>query len=135
MKAIRIHANGGPELMRWEEVELPPPGAGQVRIRHTAIAVNFSDVNVRRGGFYMAQPLRFPVILGNEAAGVVASVGADVRGVAPGDRVAYVGTGGPFYEATGAYAEERNVPASCLVALPDAISEIQAAALLLKGLT
>ena len=68
-KAIRIHANGGPDVMRWEEFELPPPGAGEVRIRHTAIAVNFSDVNVRRGGFYLAQPLRFPVVLGNEAAG------------------------------------------------------------------
>jgi NADPH2:quinone reductase len=135
INAIRIHANGGPEMMRWEAFDLAPPGAGEARIRHTAIAVNFSDVNVRRGGFYMAPPLRFPVILGNEAAGVVAAVGAGVGVVKPGDRVAYVGTGGPFYEATGAYAEERNVPAACLIKLPDAISEPQAAALLLKGLT
>lgn len=134
-KAIRIHANGGPEVLRWEEIELPPPAAGEVRIRHTAIALNFSDVNVRRGGFYIAKPLQFPVILGNEAAGVVASVGAEIRGVQPGDRVAYVGTGGPFYESTGSYAEERNVPASCLIKLPAAISEPQAAALMLKGLT
>ncbi|HXQ50498.1 MAG TPA: quinone oxidoreductase [Stellaceae bacterium] len=135
MKAIRIHANGGPEVMRWEDVELPLSGAGQVRIRHTAIAVNFSDVNVRRGGFYMAQPQRFPVIIGNEAVGVVASLGAGVTGVAPGERVAYVGSGGPFYENTGAYAEERNILASCLVKLSDSISDIQAAASLLKGLT
>lgn len=134
-KAIRIHANGGPEVMRWETFELPPPGAGEVRIRHTAIAVNFSDINVRRGGFYIAEPTRFPVILGNEAAGVVVAVGEGVGAVKLGDRVAYVGTGGPFYEATGAYAEERNVPAACLIALPDGISERQAAALLLKGLT
>ena len=125
-RAIRIHENGGPEVMRWEEIELPPPAAGQVRLRHTAIAVNFSDVNVRRGGFYLASPQRFPLVLGNEAAGVVAATGT---------RVAYVGTGGPFYEDTGAYAEERNVPADCLVRLPDAISDEGAAALLLKGLT
>lgn len=135
MKAVRIHANGGPEILRWEDVELPPPGDGEVRLRHTAIALNFSDVNVRRGGFYIAEPLRFPVILGNEAAGIVTQLGPGVEGVRPGERVAYVGTGGPFYEATGAYAEERNVPASCLIKLPDAISERQAAALMLKGLT
>jgi NADPH:quinone reductase len=135
IKAIRIHANGGPELIRWEEIALPPPGPGEVRIRHTAIALNFSDVNVRRGGFYPGPPPQFPVILGNEAAGLVAAIGRDVAGVRPGDRVAYVGTGGPFYEATGAYAEERNVPASCLIKLPEGISDRQAAALLLKGLT
>jgi NADPH:quinone reductase len=134
-KAIRIHANGGPEVMRWEDFELPPPGAGEVRIRHTAIALNFSDVNVRRGGFYIAQPLRFPVILGNEAAGIVAQVGAGVAKVRPGDRVAYVGSGGPFYEATGSYAEERNIPAHCLLTLPKEVPETLAAALLLKGLT
>jgi NADPH:quinone reductase len=134
-KAIRIHANGGPEVMRWEDFELPPPGAGEVRIRHTAIALNFSDVNVRRGGFYIAQPLKFPVILGNEAAGIVTQLGAGVTNVRPGDRVAYVGSGGPFYEATGSYAEERNIPAPCLLALPKEVPETLAAALLLKGLT
>ena len=135
MKAIRIHSNGEPDVMRWEDCELPPPGSGEVRIRHTAIALNFSDVNVRRGGFYIAQPLKFPVILGNEAAGVVSKIGPDVTTVREGDRVAYVGSGGPFYEATGSYAEERNLPASCLIKLPDDISEQQAAALMLKGLT
>lgn len=132
---MRIHANGGPEELRWEDIELPPPGALEVRIRHSAIALNFSDVNVRRGGFYIAEPMKFPVILGNEGAGVVVSVGADVGNVRPGDRVAYVGSGGPFYENTGAYAEERNLPASCLIPLPDDITEACAAALLLKGLT
>jgi NADPH2:quinone reductase len=135
MRAIRIHANGGPEVMRWEDADLPAPAAGEVRIRHTAIAFNFSDINVRRGGFYIAKPASFPLILGNEAAGLVADVGPGVTGVRPGDRVAYVGTGGPFYEATGSYAEERNVPASCLIKLPEGISEPQAAAVLLKGLT
>ena len=134
-RAIRIHENGGPEVMRWEEIELPAPGAGEVRVRHTAIAVNFSDVNVRRGGFYIGRAQRFPLILGNEAAGVVAALGPGVTTVSEGERVAYVGTGGPFYEATGAYAEERNVPADCLVRLPEDISEQTAAAFLLKGLT
>jgi NADPH2:quinone reductase len=135
MKAIRIHQNGGPEVLRWEDHELPPPGPGEARIRHTAIAVNFSDVNVRRGGFYIAKPLQFPVVLGNEAAGVVESVGAGVTQVRPGDRVAYVGSGGPFYEATGSYAEQRNLPESCLIKLPDGVSDRQAAAMMLKGLT
>ncbi|MDP6175288.1 MAG: hypothetical protein QGF09_14075 [Rhodospirillales bacterium] len=69
IKAIQIHANGGPEVLRFEDVELPPPGAGEVCVRHTAISLNFSDINVRRGGFYIAEPLKFPVILGNEGAG------------------------------------------------------------------
>jgi NADPH2:quinone reductase len=134
-KAICIYENGGPEVMRWEEIELPPPGVGEVRLRHTAIAMNFSDVNVRRGGFYIAEPLKFPVILGNEGAGIVAQIGAGVGNVKVGDRVAYVGSGGPFYERTGSYAEERNLPASCLIKLPDDVSDRQAAALMLKGLT
>lgn len=121
--------------MRWEDVELAPPGPGEARVRHTAIALNFSDVNVRRGGFYLTKATQFPLILGNEAAGVVEAVGPEVRDLRPGERVAYVGVGGPFYENTGAYAEERNVPAARLVRLPEDISEKQAAALLLKGLT
>jgi NADPH2:quinone reductase len=134
-KAIRMHRNGGPEVLVWEDHTLPPPAAGEVRVRHTAIAVNFSDVNVRRGGFYMADALAFPVVLGNEAAGVVEAIGAGVSGVKPGDRVAYVGSGGPFYERTGAYAEARNLPASCLIPLPADIDDATAAAVMLKGLT
>src|SRR5258708_9965667 len=135
MKAVRWYENGGPAVLRWEDVELRRPAAGGGRIRHTAIALNFSDINVRRGGFYIAKPPRFPVILGNEAAGIVDSVGPGVTGLKPGERVAYIGTGGPFYEATGSYAEARNVPASCLIKLPDGISESQAAAPLLQRLT
>jgi NADPH2:quinone reductase len=134
-KAIRIRANGGVETMRWEDFDLKPPGAGELRIRHTAIAVNFSDINVRRGGFYLAQPLTFPVILGNEAAGVITALGPGVDTIRVGERVAYVGSGGPFYEATGSYAEERNLPASCVVKLPDDIDDRVGASLLLKGLT
>lgn len=134
-KAVRMHRNGGPDVLVWEDHELPPPAQGEVRVRHTAIALNFSDINVRRGGFYIAKPLAFPVILGNEAAGVVTAVGPGAGGVAPGQRVAYVGSGGPFYEATGSYAEERNIPASCLIPLPPEISDAEAAAFMLKGLT
>lgn len=134
-KAIRIHANGGPEVMRWEEIALAPPAAGEARIRHTAIGINYSDVNVRRGGFYLARPLRFPVILGNEAAGVVESVGPGVSDVRSGDRVAYAGMRGEFFEETGAYAQARNVPVERLVKLPDAISDRQAAAMMVKGFT
>jgi NADPH:quinone reductase len=135
MKAIRIHAHGGPEAMSWEEVELPPPAAGEARIRHTAIAVNFSDINQRRGGFYAAEPAPMPMIPGNEAAGVVESVGPGVTQVKPGDRVAYVGVNAAFYQHTGAYAEARNMPAGRLVPLPDGISDVQAAAMMVKGLT
>lgn len=134
-KAIRIHANGGPEVMRWEDVTLPPPGAGEARIRQTAIGINFSDINVRRGGFYLARPLKFPVILGNEAAGVVESVGPGVTHVASGDRVVYAGMRGEFFEETGAYAQARNVPVERLIKLPRAISDQQAAAMMVKGFT
>src|SRR5215468_10844159 len=132
IKAVRIRANGAPEVLRYEDVALPPPGAGEARVRQSAIGVNFSDINVRRGGFYIARPQQFPLILGNEAAGMVASAGAGVTDLRPGDRVAYAGMRGEFFEDTGAYAEERNVPADRLVKLPEAISEQQAAALMVK---
>jgi len=135
IRAVRIHSHGGPDVMRLEEIELPPPGPGEVRVRHTAIALNFSDINVRRGGFYQNDPMPMPIVLGNEAAGVVSSLGHGVDGVAVGDRVGYCGVGSNFFRNTGAYAQERNVPAGRLVKLPDAISDQQAAALMLKGLT
>lgn len=135
IKAMRIHANGGPEVLQWEDIELPPPAAGEARVRHTAIGINFSDINVRRGGFYMARPLQFPLIIGNEAAGVVESVGAGVTDVRPGDRVVYAGMSAEFFERTGAYAEQRNVPADRLLKLPDAMSDRQAAAMMVKGFT
>lgn len=133
--AIRIHENGGPEVLRPEEIDLPAPEPGEVRLRHTAIALNFSDINVRRGGFYSKDKPDFPIILGNEAAAIVTDTGPGVDGYAPGDRVGYVGMGGPFFVNTGAYAAERNVPATCLIRLPDHVSNEQAAAVMLKGLT
>ena len=135
MKAVRMHENGRPEVLVWEDCEISPPGPGEVQIRHTAVSLNFSDVNVRRGGFYIAKPLQFPVILGNEGAGIISALGAGVAGINVGDRVGYVGSGGPFYENTGSYAELRNLPAKVVIKLPDAISDAQAAAVMLKGLT
>jgi NADPH:quinone reductase len=133
--AACIHRHGGPAEIRIEEIELAAPGAGEARIRHTAIAVNFSDINLRRGGFYLGEGPRFPLILGNEAAGVIESIGPGVSGWRVGERACYVGVGGPFYQSTGAYAQARNVPAGALIRLPDAIADAQAAALMLKGLT
>src|SRR5262245_35879113 len=135
MKAVRINANGGPEVLRLDHIEIAPPGPGEARVRHTAIGINFSDINVRRGGFYIAQPPKFPMILGNEAAGVVESVGPGVTGVEPGDRVVYAGMRGEFFEETGAYVEARNVPAERLLVLPPGVSEQQAAAMMVKGFT
>ncbi len=134
-KAIRIHTHGGSEVLRYEDIELPPPGPGQAQLRHTAIGVNYSDVNVRRGGFYLKQVLQFPVVLGNEAAGVVESVGPGVTDIKPGDRVVYAGMHGEFYEDTGAYAQARNVFADRLVKVPEGVTDQQAAAMLLKGFT
>jgi NADPH2:quinone reductase len=118
-------AYGGPEVIEWHDVELPPPGVGEVLVRSTAVGLNFIDTYHRRGVY----PVSLPSGLGVEAAGVIEAVGANVTGFAVGDRVA---TFGP---TIGAYATLRIVPASALFHLPDAISDQQAAAVLLKGCT
>lgn len=135
MKAMRIHAHGGPEALVFEDIDIAPPQPGQVRVRHTAIALNFSDINVRRGGFYQKEPMPMPLIPGNEAAGIVTLVGEGVSEWKPGDRVAYAGMHGPFYRDTGAYAQERNTPADRLVRIPDGVADEIACGLLLKGAT
>lgn len=135
VNAMRIHGHGGPDMLRHEVVNVPPPGRGEVRVRQSSIGVNFSDINVRNGGFYLASGPRFPLTLGNEAAGVIEDIGPGVTGFAKGDRVAYAGMGGLFFENIGAYVEARNVPVSCLVRLPDDVADTLAAAMLLKGLT
>ena len=122
--AIRVHETGGPEVLKWEEVEVGEPGRGQIRIRQEAAGLNFIDV-YHRTGLY-PQPL--PFTPGVEGAGVVDAVGPDVTGVKVGDRVAY---GGPV----GGYAEVRLIDASRVVKLPDAISSEQAAAMMLQGMT
>jgi NADPH2:quinone reductase len=122
--AIRVHETGGPEVMRSEAVAVGDPGPGEVRLRHTAIGVNFIDTYFRTG-LYKTQ---LPFIPGNEAAGVVEAVGDGVTEFRPGDRVAYIW--GP-----GTYVQERVVPAAKLVPVPDGVSDEVAAAVLLKGLT
>ena len=108
-KAIRIRRHGGVEELQSVDVALPQLAPDEVRVRHTAIGVNFSDVNVRRGGFYPNHKPSFPLGLGNEAAGIVESVGSQVGEFRPGDRVGYAGMRGQFYEDTGAYAQMRDV--------------------------
>lgn len=125
VKAIRIHNTGGADVLSYEDVELPPPAKGEVRIRHTAIGVNFIDIYYRTGLYPVAN---MPFTPGNEGAGVVVSLGAGVTGFKKGDRVAYVST-------LGSYAEERNVPASALVKIPAGVKDEIAAAMMLKGLT
>jgi NADPH2:quinone reductase len=125
-KAIRIHAHGGPEVLTWEDADPGRPGPGQVLIRHTAIGLNFIDVYYRTG-LYPA-PGGLPLVPGGEGAGVVEEVGPDVQGLKAGDRVAYA-------VGTGAYAERRVIAADRLVKVPDGISDEQAAAMMLKGMT
>lgn len=124
--AIRIHETGGPEVLRLEEVTLGTPGPGEVRLRHTAIGLNFIDTYFR-SGLYPA-PGGLPFTPGNEAAGIVLQVGEGVSGFKPGDRVAYG-------SSLGAYCSERIISAAPLVKLPDSIADETAAAMMLKGMT
>src|SRR5690348_2135920 len=123
--AIRIHQPGGPEVMQWEEFTPGEPGPGQARVRHTAIGLNYIDTYHRSGLYSMPMPSG----LGSEGAGVVEEVGPGVAGLKAGDRVAY--SGGPI----GAYAEEQVMPADRLVPVPAGITDQQAAAMMLKGMT
>ena len=124
MKAIRFEKTGGPEVLDYVDIDLPPPAAGQARVKHTVIGVNFIDT-YHRSGLYR---LPLPSGLGSEAAGVVDAVGAGVTTLKVGDRVAYAG-------AMGAYAEANNIPADKLVKLPSGVSDDVAAAAMLKGMT
>ena len=124
-RVVQITASGGPEVMKLITVELPAPAANEVQLRQTAIGFNFIDT-YQRSGYY---PVPMPGGLGHEAAGVVEQVGADVKDLKVGDRVAYMNAG------LGAYASHRNVAADKLVKLPDAVSDEQAAALIFKGMT
>jgi NADPH2:quinone reductase len=123
-KAVRYHKQGGPEVLQLDEVPVGEPGPGQLRLRHTAIGVNFVDT-YQRSGLY---PMQLPATAGNEGAGVVEAVGAGVADLKPGDRVCYTGI-------PGSYCGERLLPADRMVKLPQGISEEQAASMLLKGLT
>jgi NADPH:quinone reductase len=123
--AIRIDKQGGPEVLTWQTVELGAPGPGQIRIRHTAVGLNFIDVYHRNGHY----PVQTPATPGMEGCGLVEEVGAGVSDLKVGDRVAYAG--GPM----GAYAEARLIPADRVVKVPAGISDQQAASMMLKGLT
>ncbi len=123
--AVRIHETGGPEVLRWDEIDVPDPGPGEAVIRQTAAGLNFIDVYFRTG-LYPAPS--FPATIGNEGAGVVEAVGDGVSEVAVGDRVAYCMN-------LGSYTQRRVIGASQLVRIPDGISDEQAAAVLLKGST
>ena len=125
-KAVRIHAHGGPEVLTIEEVDPGRPGRGEVLVRHTVIGLNFIDTYFRTGLY--PPPKGLPLIPGAEAAGIVEEVGRGVDWLKPGDRVAYV-------TSVGAYAEERVISADRVVAVPDAVSDEQAAASVLKGMT
>ena len=125
-QAIVLERHGGPEVLRWQEIAAPPPGPGELRLRQSAVGVNYIDVYCRTGYFPLLQPGGVP---GMEGAGVVLDVGAGVEGFAPGDRVAYAGP------PLGAYATVRTLAADLVVPLPDSLDERLAAAVMLKGLT
>jgi NADPH2:quinone reductase len=125
MKAIRFHQTGGPDVLRWEDVPLGEPGPGEVRIRHTAVALNFRDILVRRG----QHAAKLPSGLGSESAGVIEALGPGVTGFATGDRVATV------CRPDCAYAQARNAPAARVVKLPAGIDERTAASMMVRGMT
>lgn len=125
-KAIVIRRHGGPEVLEYAEIDVPPPGPAEVQIRHAAIALNFVDVYYRNGLYQPSGGL--PFVAGSEAAGTVVAVGADVADLREGDRVAYP-------NSSGAYCELRNIAANSLIRLPDDISFETAAGGMMKGMT
>lgn len=124
-KAIRLNRTGGAEVLEYRDFDPGKPAAGEVQVRHTAIGLNYIDVYDRTGLY----PMALPGGIGREAAGVVVALGTKCKGFRKGDRVAYV------HSAPGSYADLRNVPAARLVKIPGGVSDEQAAALMLKGLT
>jgi len=122
--AIRVHQNGGPEVLQWEKIEVGAPGSGQVKLKQTVVGLNFIDV-YHRTGLY---PLQLPFVPGMEAAGIVDTVGEGVTNLKKGDRVAYA-------SVIGAYAESRLIAADRVVKLPDSIEDRTAAAMMLQGMT
>ncbi len=124
-RAIRIHEHGGPEVMKWEEVEVGAPGDNEVRLRHTAVGLNYLDTYHRTGLYKIA----LPSVIGSEGSGVVEALGAKVTDLKVGDRVAYGSA------PIGSYAEARLIPADRLVKVPEGVSDQQAASMMLKGMT
>ena len=124
-KAIRFHKTGGPEVLQWEDVDVGQPAEGQVRVRHTAVGLNYIDVYHRTGVY----PMPLPSGIGLEAAGVVEALGPGVSDLKAGDRIAYASA------PIGAYAQARLMPANRVVKVPDGVSDVQAAGMMLQGLT
>jgi len=124
--AVRVHKYGGPEVLTYEDIELPPPGQGQVRLKNHACGVNFIDTYFRSGLY--PSPVGLPFVAGNEGAGEVTALGPGVTDLKVGDHVGYV-------VALGSYAAERNLPADRAVKLPDSVNYEQAAGMMLKGMT
>jgi NADPH2:quinone reductase len=122
--AVRVHQTGGPEVLKYEDVPVKEPGQGEIKIKQTAIGLNYIDTYFRSGLY----PAQLPFVAGNEGAGVVTAVGPGVKGIKKGDRVAYVFT-------LGAYAAERLLPAERAVKIPPKIDDKTAAAMMLKGMT
>jgi len=125
--AVRFHKGGGPEVLRYEHVEVGEPGPGQVRLRHVAVGLNYADTYFRNGTY----PIPLPAGIGVEGAGVVQALGPGVDNVRVGDRVTYTG----FLDTLGAYSTERLVPAAPLITLPESIGCETAAAMTMRGLT
>ena len=125
-KAFCFHEHGGPEVLRFEDVDIGAPGPAEVRIRNVAVAINYRDVLMRRGVHAVKS---LPSAIGLESAGVIDAVGRDVRGLSVGDRVAYAGM------PEGSYAELRIVPAARVIPLPAAIDERTAASMMIRGMT
>ena len=123
--AIRIHKTGGPEVLQWEAVEVGKPNPGEIRIRHTAVGLNYIDTYHRTGTY----PIQTPATPGLEAAGVIEEIGSGVTDLKIGDRVAYASP------PMGAYAEVRLMPADRVVKVPDGITDVQASSMMLKGMT
>ena len=126
-KAVRFYETGGPEVLRYEDVEVGEPGPGQVRLRHVAVGLNYADTYFRNGTY----PIPLANGMGVEASGVVQAVGEGVSDVAVGDRVTYTG----FMNTLGAYSTERLIPAAPLIKLPETIAFETAAAMTMRGLT
>lgn len=124
--AVRVHKHGGPEVLTFEDIEVPAPGQGQIRLKQHACGVNFIDTYFRMGAY--PSPVGMPFVAGNEGAGEVTAVGPGVSDIKVGDRVAYVAP-------LGGYSAERILPAERAVKLPDNISYEQAAGMMLKGMT
>jgi NADPH2:quinone reductase len=126
--AVRVHKAGGPEALTYEDIEVPPPGPGQIRIKQYACGINYIDTYFRSGAYPPPPPQSLPFVAGNEGAGEVVAVGPGVTEIKVGDRVGYV-------SALGGYAAERLLPAERALKLPETISYEQAAGMMLKGMT